>query len=45
MADWQFDGTTPERGIVSTCDTSIEVARLQSDGNWYYFIELPNGLD
>jgi len=45
MADWQFHGTIREGGIVSTSGTSVEVARLQSDGSWRYFIDLPNGLD
>jgi uncharacterized protein (TIGR02246 family) len=44
MADWQFHGTTSNGGM-STSGTSIEVARLQSDGSWRYFIDLPNGLD
>ena len=45
MADWQFHGTTSDGGIVSTSGTSIEVARLQSDGSWRYFIDLPNGIN
>ena len=45
VADWRFHGTARDGGRVSTSGTSIEVARRQSDGNWCYFIDLPNGLD
>jgi ketosteroid isomerase-like protein len=45
VADWQFHGTAADGSDVSTSGSSIEVARRQPDGNWRYFIDLPNGLD
>ncbi len=37
IADWRFHGTTRDGGDVSTAGKSIEVARRQPDGNWFYF--------
>jgi len=42
---WSLSGTGPDGKPVSMSGRSVEVVRRQTDGNWLFAIDAPNGAD
>lgn len=42
-ADWVMRGTAPDGSPVEMAGRSMEVARREADGHWYYLIDDPTG--